>query len=189
MLAVYNNLIKLFAVLIIMFLPVTTAFAQDISDIENYFTIESSIGTQSPWTKSIPIHIKFRPHISADKVQIVWDAPDGVIIKKRHPDFYITDKDEVYEAKAIVVPKISGSYNIGVNIVAWKYNTNYTSSDSVSIRFGDNYVAEPETEGYRTAVAIRYVVILLISIGLIFLMVYGFKYGIKLLKKWLQPPD
>ncbi len=187
-----NKLIKLAFVLILSVLIITpnTLFAEEKPVISgDYFDIEMSLGTQSPWTKAVPINIKFRSNVTAKRVEISWDVPDGLKLKKRHPQFISTKKGDTYAYKAYVTPSIDGTYNIAGNIIDWEVDTNYTSSDSITVRFDEDLVTDPQTPGYSGAVLTRGLIIALFYAGLLAGLYFALKFAYKKLLVWLTPPE
>ncbi len=158
-------------------------------DTSSLFNVELSTDTQSAWDKSVPLVIKFRSNIDADKVEISWDSPSGTKITRKHPQFISVKKGEVYTYRASLKPEIAGLYNVAGNVTVWQYNTNYTTSASINIRFGEDLLTIPQSAGYTGAVIMKYLVyLLLLAIG-VGLGYFGFKYLLKYLKVWLKPPE
>ncbi len=155
----------------------------------DYFDVDVKIGTQSPWTKSVPLYVTFRSNITAKRVEISWDAPDGVEIKRRHPQFISVQKGEEYSFRAVAKPSTSGTFNISGNIIDWEVDTNYASSDSVTVTFDKDLVTVPETPGYSGAVIVRGLIILLMVLAGLAGLYFAGKIGLKKLLQWLQPPE
>ncbi|HVX92774.1 MAG TPA: hypothetical protein VHA74_01535, partial [Candidatus Dojkabacteria bacterium] len=135
-----------------------------ITDTSKLFEVELQIGTQSAWTKSIPIYIKFRSTVDADNVQISWDVPAGLKYTMNHPQFVSVKKDQVYTYKMTVQPQTAGDYNIGGNVTLWQFNTNYTSAGSVEVKIGEDLLTQPLTSGYTGAVILKYIIIFLLIV-------------------------
>ena len=123
------------------------------------FTVELMSDTQSAWNKSVPLIIRFRSNIDADRVEISWDAPTGVKINRSHPQFISVKKGEVYSYRANLLPQTAGLYNIAGNVTVWQHNTNYTTSSSINIRFDDQLMVSPQSAGYAGAVIVKYIII------------------------------
>jgi len=153
------------------------------------FDMEIEVGTQSAWTKKVPLTLKFKSYIDAAETQISWDVPSGISVQARHKEFIAIEKDGVYTAKANIIPERKGRYEIAANITVWQYNTNYNLSDEVTLEFDDELISIPDTLGYGTAVIIKYVIIGLALILVLLGLVVGGKVGLKKMKAYLKPPD
>ncbi|KKR06072.1 MAG: hypothetical protein UT34_C0001G0112 [candidate division WS6 bacterium GW2011_GWF2_39_15] len=171
------------------FLIHSPVYAEVPETTGDYFNVELSLGTQSPWTKSVPINVKFRSNITADKVEISWDAPEGIEIIERHPQFIPVEKGEVYSYTAYAKPSTSGTYNISGNITDWEFKTNYTSSASITLTFDEDKTTVPQTAGYSGAVIIKSLILLLLALGGLFGLYLLARNFVKKLKKWLEPPE
>lgn len=155
----------------------------------DYFDVQLSLETQSPWTKSIPIAVKFRSNITADKVEISWDSPDGVEVARTHPQFISVKEGEVYTYRAKIKPDRPGTYTIAGNIVNWEVDTNYSSSANITLTIDDNLVVQPNTPGYSGAAMLRSVIIVLLVLGSLFGLYVLAKLSFKKLIEWLKPPE
>lgn len=153
------------------------------------FDVEIEVGTQSPWTKRVPVTIRFRATIDADEVGISWDAPVSLDVQEKHDAFISVVKGEVYTATANILSDRAGAYDIAGNVTAWQYNTNYTSSASTSLTFDEDGITVPQTLGYTGAIAVKYAALGLLTIIGAVLLVFGGKVGFKKLKIWLTPPN
>lgn len=160
-----------------------------LESTSDLFTVELIADTQSPWTKSVPLIIKFRSNIDANRVEISWDAPAGVKITRSHPQFISVKKDQVYVYKAKLKPETSGLYNIAGNVTIWEHNTNYTTSSSINIRFDQDLMVSPQSAGYTGALIIKYITIFIIILIASTVIILGIKYLFKYLKEWLKPPE
>lgn len=199
-----KTLITLFTILLLSQYSLQI-FAQEVAPIEmevvednpeviettssEYFDIEIEVGTQSPWSNKVPLTIKFRSTVDSDKTEITWDTPAGLEVKANHKQFVSVVKDQVYSYTANVDPQQAGSYEIGVNVTAWQYNTNYTSSNITSLTFDKDLVTLPQTIGYGSAVVFKYISVALMVIVAIIGLIFGSKIGVSKLKSWLKPPD
>jgi hypothetical protein len=154
-----------------------------------FFTIELFTDTQSPWTKNIPITLKFRANRDSEKTGITWDSPTGVRIIEKHPQFVSVTKGEVYTYSAVATPESPGTYNIAVNVTAWEVKTNYTSSSNITLKFDENLVRDPAGPDYGTAELIKNIILVLLGIVVLGAATYGVKLGFGRLKEWLKPPE
>jgi hypothetical protein len=170
-------------------LSTATLFAQEPITSGDYFDVELGLETQSPWTKSVPVVVRFKSNITANKVEISWDTPNGVRVVKSHPQFVSVKEGEVYSYRAKIVPTAPGTYTIAGNITAWFSDTNYSSSGSISTTFDSDLVTVPETAGYSSASIIRGVILLLFSLGAIAGLYFLSKLAINKLLAWLKPPE
>lgn len=160
------------------------------NDVTSPFDIELVIGTQSPWTKKVPITIKIRPSQDTTRTNITWDYPVGVDIKDSNATSYeAIPQGQVWSYTVKIDPIVSGTYTIAATATDWGYGANFASSDSINITFNDNLVVTPSTAGYSTAVTVRYIVItLLFILGGVAAYIFG-RVGLKRLKQWLKPPE
>lgn len=154
------------------------------------FDIELVVGTQSPWTKKVPVTVKIRPSQDTTRTNVTWDYPVGINLKDPNSTNYeAIPQGQVWSYTVKVDPIVSGTYTIAATATDWGYGSNFASSISTDITFNDNLVATPAQTNYSTAVTIRYVII-----TLLFLLVCAIAYifgrtGLKKLKQWLKPPE
>lgn len=177
-----------FSFFILLKIPTLAQTVKTVTSSE-FFSIELSSGTQSPWTQKVPITIKFRANRNAEKTEISWDAPSGVRINEQHPQFVSVEDGQVYTYTAVVTPERSGTYNIAANVTAWELNTNYTSSSNISLKFDDHLLQDPPAEGYSMAVLIKNVVLVLFAAVGLAGAFYALKLAFNRLKEWLRPPE
>ncbi|MCC7289800.1 hypothetical protein IT417_00920 [bacterium] len=154
-----------------------------------YFTVRVYTESQSAWNKNVPVFVEFTATIDSNKVEIDWDAPSGVEIIPKYPRFFGVIAGQTYTYKALIKPQASGSYNIAANVIAWQFNTNYTSSGSVLINFTDDLLTDPVSQNYKTGMILKWVVVT----GFLALAGYvGYIYAVKSKKrfdKWFNLPD
>jgi uncharacterized membrane-anchored protein len=175
--------------LTILFLSVSIISAQEPERTSDLVDMEVEVGTQSPFTKAIPVTVRFRSTVNADKVEISWSAPSTLKISEKHPQFISVQEGEVYTARALFKPTKAGSYEIASNLTVWEFNTNYTFTESVDVTFGDDLVTSPVSVGYSGALIVYYLVITLIVILGSVSAYFGAKYLYKQLREWLRPPE
>jgi len=198
------KLFKQFTIAITIFLSlfITISFAQVADPIETStnielegsptqpFSIELEVGTQSPWDKSVPIIVKVRPNQDTTRTNVTWDTPVGIELKDNYSTTYLalpSGQVQVYEVR--IKPIVSGTYTIASTATDWGYGSNFASTTSVTITFNDHLVVTPSNSGYSTAVIIRYVILLLSSILIGFVIYLLGKKGGRKLKIWLKPPE
>lgn len=166
-----------------------TSDTDESQDLSNPFQIEMKVGTQSPWSKKVPVEVIFTPKFDSSRTQVDWDIPLGLEVEKKYQDFFDAKKGETYSVEALIDPQQPGTYNIVVNITNWGYGSNVTSSSKMTLTFDQSRIVEPRTAGFQTASTIRYIVVLgslvLIGIGIFF----GAKKGMRSLQAWLKPPQ
>lgn len=187
---------KMFFSLITFLILTTPIFSQadtlaptTVNPSFEYFTVETYSKPQSAWNKNVPIYVKFVATIDSDSVQITWDVPYGIEVIPKHPKFVAVKAGQTYIYKAEIKPKIAGSYNIAANVIAWQYNTNYTSSGNTFVIFSPNLLTNPVSPNYSIGVVMKWVIIILILAIVGFL---GYIYAIKSKKKfdkWFNLPD
>lgn len=154
-----------------------------------YFDIKLSLGTQSAWDNSIPLIIQLTPKIDSEKTEITFDAPIGLQVKSNYKKYFVGKNGNTYQLKGTIYPSKSGVYRIAVNAIAWQYNTNYTSSQTITIELDKNLQIVPQTQGYYIGVVIKYLVFILLAGGVIALIVIFGKKGLKKLKVWMTPEE
>jgi len=157
---------------------------------KNFYKIEMVRESQSAFNKYVPITIRITPNETPVKTQITWDVPDNISLKTSHSEFIESlVKDQTYEFKARVKPTDPGTYEIVVNVTAWRHDTNYTSSESIQIEFNNNLVVDPTDTNYQVLNIVKIFLIILgiggIGVGLFF----GGKKLMKVLEKYLKPPE
>jgi hypothetical protein len=161
----------------------------DVGGVTSPFTIKLVVGTQSPWTKKVPIDVVFTPTEDSSRTEVSWDAPLGITVEKNYDDYFESLKGQVYSKRAQISASQPGTYTIVANVTNWGYGTNVTTSEEITLTFGDDLIVTPPTPGYSNAVIIKYTVILIFLLIILILSVFGIKKGLKFLKKWLQPPQ
>ncbi len=153
-----------------------------------YFELELVRGTQSPITKAIPYTLYITPKIDSEKTQIIWDVPSTLVVRKSHKEFVNLQKDQVYKYNINVDPQREGTYDITANVLAWKYNTNYTNSVSSTVTLSEGLVVQPVDSAYTVSI------LLMVVLGIILVAIGGYvayKFSDKLIKRlkiWLTPP-
>jgi hypothetical protein len=161
------------------------------TSITNFETFPVRIYTeaQSAWNKKVPVFVEFTATMDSDKVQIDWDAPSGVFVEPKYPQFFSVKSGQKYTYKALIKPEKGGTYNIGGNVIVWQYNTNYASPGSTVISFSDNLLTIPVASEYTVGVWIKWVIFILLIAVLGYI---GYLYAIKSKKKfdrWFNLPD
>lgn len=153
------------------------------------YDIDISFGTQSPWSKKLPVIIKIKPNVDSSRTEIALDSALGVGYRENFNDFFAVKAGQVYEKSVTLFPENPGRYTITVNVIDWGYSTNRSSSVNFQVTFGEDLVTEPKTANYDNMNILRYiiniVILLLVMVGVFF----GGKKGLMFLKKWLQPPQ
>lgn len=153
------------------------------------FEIRITVGTQSPWNKRVPLILTVIPNLDSERTEVSWDVPFGVEIIDGNKNFFSASKGKSFERKVYLLPSKSGRYTITANVTNWGYGSNYTSSENITLTFGQDLVTEPETANYTTASIIRYTMILLFAGGGIIGIYFGFKKFKKPIKAWFKPPQ
>lgn len=153
------------------------------------FQVRLTAGVQSAWTGRIPLTIEITPRINAQRTEVSWDAGFGVSIVDRFEDFFAIPQGQTVVKKAYIVPSSPGSYTVTVNVTDWGYGRNYSSSDSLIIALDDSLTVTPRPAAYSGAVLIKYIVIGVVSIGLLVAAVFLSKKFIRWMKVWLKPPE
>lgn len=171
------------------FLPL--GFAREIRAEEfastQYFTVEHELGRQSVWTNSIPIDIFITPHSDFKRVEINFSHGTMTEVTYRGPQFFPVQQGQTYQVKARAHPKEKGTHHITINAIAWEYDTNYTSSSSVSIPIDEKLQIIPQSQTYKILNVLKYIFIVLIVIGI---GLGGYFLAIKntdKIKQWLEP--
>lgn len=157
--------------------------------LQNPFDVSISLGTQSPWSKKVPLYVSITPRIDATRTQITWETRYGLDFKYNYDDFFPMSKGVTQVFTAYVVPDEPGAYNLSVNVTDWGYGKNFTSTDNISITFGEDLITAPETQDYHQAVIIRYAILFFGALAFVVLLVFLGKFGLKWLKEWLKPPE
>jgi hypothetical protein len=166
-------------------------FAQEDSNISTstqYFEINMVQDGQSAWNKAVIYTIYVTPKIDSKRTQILWDAPTSIDVNPRHKEFLDMYRGETYSFKAAFKPSKPGSYEISVNLIAWQHDTNYTNSVSDIVTFNQDLLAVPVEASYTYGLIAKYLIILLLIAGSVWVGVIFGKKGVKKLKKWLTPP-
>ncbi|WKZ31055.1 MAG: hypothetical protein QY318_04420 [Candidatus Dojkabacteria bacterium] len=153
------------------------------------YEIDLSFGTQSPWTKKLPLIVKIKPNVDSTRTEVALDAPLGLGYKKNFNDYFAVKEGQVYEKTITLYPENPGTYTVTVNVVDWGYSTNRSSSQNFKITFGEDLVTEPKTANYDNMNILRYIINLSLLVLLGVAAFFGGKRLLKFLKQWLQPPQ
>jgi hypothetical protein len=166
-------------------------FAQELattSTSANKIEVESFLESQSVWNKRIPIIVKFRTNFDSNNVEITWDTPSGISVTSNQEKFLTVVANQTYTYTGYITPINPGSYSISSNVIAWQYNTNYTSSSPLTLKISDNLLVDPLPADYTGMVVLKYAIFTigggLILFGLFFIV----KKFSKVFIKWLRPP-
>ncbi len=161
----------------------------ELTQSTQYFNIKMVRGPQSAFSKAVKYTVYITPKIDSPKTQILWDAPTAIDIKPLHNEFVDMYKDETYAIKANVKSKREGKYEITVNLIAWKHDTNYTNSISDLVTFNKDLLVVPIDPSYTYGLIAKYLIVaLLLGIATWISVKYG-KKTILILKRWLTPPN
>lgn len=169
--------------------PDTTTDTGKVDINTKYFDIKLSLGTQSAWNNSIPLIIQLTPKIDSEKTEITFDTPIGLQVTSNYKKYFVGKKGNTYELTGTIKPSKAGVYRIAVNAIAWQYNTNYTSSQTITLELDKNLKIVPQTQAYYVGVVIKYFVFALIAGGIVALIVVFGKKGLKKLKVWMTPEE
>lgn len=185
----FLKLIKIFAIFIIPIFYINNTYAQEISNTYEPFDIYVNVGSQSIFTKKVPVTITIIPKINSEETQIKWDTPVGVIIEEKYENFFDANIDNSYTAKAYIIPEYKGDYDITVSVNSWRINSNLSSSENIQITFDNNLFVTPIQGGTIVQVFVFIVGIFSIIFLIIFLLKKYSPILIQRLKKWLKPPE
>lgn len=159
----------------------------DEGEIESPYELSLEIGTQSAWSKEVPVYLNITPLVNSSRTEIRWDSGFGIEFDPQYQNMFALDKGETGRYRVNVIPRKDGSYVITASVTNWGYGRNYTSSKRIDLVFDENLITEPRTSGYTFSLVLKYLTYLLI---LVVLLVGGFflaKYGLTWLKQWLKP--
>lgn len=177
--------------LILLLLPLSIVEAQEgtLTNETQYFDITLERGEQSAFGKGVTYTVYVTPKMDSKRTQILWDAPTAISIREKHPEFVDMYEGETYSFRAVVKTSLKGSYEVSVNLIAWQYDTNYTNSVSDIITFDENFVTVPIDAAYTTGSIAKILLIILLSIGIVFGIVWVSKKVFNSFKKWITPPN
>ncbi len=182
---------KYFLIILIFFCFLTLTFVGNTYAEESastqYFTVEYELGRQSVWTNSIPIDIFITPDSDFKRVEINFSYGTITEVSYRGPQFFPVQEGQTYHVKARVHPKEKGTHHITINAIAWEYNTNYTSSNSVSIPIDEKLQIIPQSQTYKVLNVLKYIFIILVVVGIGFGVYFLAIKNSDKIKQWLEP--
>ncbi|MEA3357579.1 MAG: hypothetical protein U9Q67_04035 [Patescibacteria group bacterium] len=157
----------------------------EVEDSVDLFTVEASIGDQSVRTGEISLSVDITPSIDSSNAQVVWDLPRGLSTSDDIEQWFEMNSDEQQTFTINVKPENSGTYKIVVDVTAWRYDTNYVSSDQLNLEINNDLLLSPVTEEYNKRLVMYNVA--KIAVGLIGLGLLGLsgKHIYKMFRKWL----
>jgi len=174
--------------IILLFLSFILLWQGKVFAQENGFEVNLSLGTQSLFSKKVPLIIKFKPTIDSDNTEITFDHSYGIEVDPSFDNYFSTDADNVYTYKAYISPKQAGNYDISVTVVSWGVGSNKSSTENISVSFNNSLVVTPMQSGFALNMIIVIIVALLLGVAFIFFLVRGLKYLMKKFKIWMKPP-
>jgi hypothetical protein len=154
-----------------------------------YFDLTLERKPQTPFGKSVPYILTITPHIDSPRTQILWNTPSTLESNPKHSEFVALESGQTYTFKGRVKPLRAGVFDFSVSVISWQHDTNYTNSISDNITFNSNLVLQPVSTHYQLLNILKFVLIALAFVGLIFLTVVLVKKYKQKAKKWLTPPD
>ena len=143
---------------------------------------------QLPFGKKVPYEIEITSHIDSPKTQILWEIPTTMTISEKHKEFISIGKDETKTFKATLTPNRKGTYVVGVNVISWQFDTNYTNSIKDTLEFDKNLVLQPVSDAYKVGNILKIFLLIIMSLVAIYMGYFLTKKGMKYIKKWLTPP-
>ncbi len=160
---------------------------EDSTTIKREDLVEVDLEPQSVWNNKIPVVIRLKAPVSANDVQVVWDVPDGLIVEPLYNNYFSLEKGQVTTVKANLIPESPGKYTIAVNVIYWA-ETNYSSSDKMSLEIDQDLLVTPQSSGYKFNVMIKKGLIGLGIVVILAVLAILFKILLASLKEWLKPP-
>lgn len=168
--------------------PVSATNEEEIKDSSRYFNIELEVGTQSVWNNSIPVIIHLKPTIDAERVEIDADTPTGLDFEYIGNQYFPVQEGETYELRSRVIPKREGTHRVTINTISWEHGgTNYSSSSRLDIEIDEDLQIVPQTSAYTWNLVLKYLIVVVVIIGLGVVGYHYGKKGFKRFKKWLLP--
>ena len=181
-------LITSFVMLLCLFLFVKpVAFAEGPKP-EKPFEVELIFGTQSPWTKKIPITIKITPNLDSKRTDVSWTIPTIIKVEPKYKNYFFAQKGKTYVVHANLDPIGVGLVNGSVNVVDWDYGYNYGTSEKFSFSLNEENEIVPYSNAYKTAKQTKAMVIIGGAIGLVVIIALILIRLAKKLIDYLQPP-
>ncbi len=159
-----------------------------VTSKNQYFELELVRNSQNPLNKNIPYTLYITPKIDSDKTEILWEVPSTLIAKPSHKKFITLTKDQTYSFKANIKPQRQGTYDVAVNVIAWKHDVNFTNSVSSTITLSENLTIQPTDSTYIITLLLIILIGIILTAGVAFAL---YKISDKITKKikiWLTPP-
>ena len=161
--------------------------AQD-SATTNPVQAEYSVGTQSVWNGKIPVTVKFRTTMNSDYVDVTWDTPYGVDVSSNKTKFLNVVANQTYVYTGYITPSKAGEYSLSFNVIAWQYNTNYTTSSAINLKISNKLLVDPLPANYTAMMVLKYAIFVIGGGLLVFALYIVIKKFSKIFVKWLRPP-
>ncbi len=181
---------KIIITTLVFFLILTNSvFAESQPMQTTYFDIDLEFGTQSVWNDSIPLTIYITPTMDASRVEITADTPTALDFQYLGKQYFPVKQEQTYTLRSRIIPKNNGIYTITVNAISWEHDTNYASSNSITLTLDEDLKVTPETPAYRRNTLLKYVFLITLGAGCAGVGIYFSKHGIKKFKKWFLPQD
>jgi hypothetical protein len=152
-----------------------------------YFNIDLEIGTQSVWNKSIPLTIYIKPERDFNRVEVTFAHSSLLDVRYRGAQYFPVIAGETYKLDAKIYPDRPGTHKITVSAIAWEYNTNYTSTDTIQLEIDEMKQISPQTDRYKLFNVLRYIFFVVFFAGLGVGLFFVGKKSLKKLQAWLKP--
>ena len=153
-----------------------------------YFDLTLERGPQSAFGQYVPYTLTVTPHLDSPKTQILWNTPTTIEAYPKHEEFVSLEKDQTYVFEGRIKPLRGGIFDFSISVIAWQYNTNYTTSIADNVVFNDNLVFQPVSSNYQWMNVLKFGLLFVgFAIAVVAVIIVVKKYT-KKAKKWLTPP-
>jgi hypothetical protein len=92
------------------------------------------------------------------------------------------DKGQTFEIS--VSPDSSGTYKVGVELIAWRYDATYVDSSFIELTFDDDLIQSPVSPEFKRNQMLLVVGEIVAVVALLGLGFVGFKFLSKKFSKW-----
>lgn len=145
------------------------------------------VGTQSVWTKKIPITLYFVSHTNGNKIEVKWRIPSSVTMSELPTKYYVFTSEKSQSVVNYIKPNFEGKKTIVAEVIVYGQDSNYSLSQEVSIDINSNLEMTPVTQSYKNAKLLRFFVLTIVFLVVAVVSVWGVFFFVKVvIPKWLQ---
>jgi hypothetical protein len=156
--------------------------------VKDVIHVVSTVGTQYPWSKEIPVKISLTPTQSGSKLEIRWQKKAGLVASPITSTITNPKAGTTYSFSFKLSPYAPGFQRGVADIILTTYTTNFVTSKDIPLQLDANKVVLPITMNYRLYQVGMYLAAFLLFFVIIPFLLYQLYLYIRkyVIPKWLE---